>query len=77
MKGVICIDESYDKTFASVDVYKQGQISYPFILDETTKIILHPKVPIAQEITNHPTFTYLSTLETGPNIEKMIARILR
>ena len=77
LKGVICIDESYDKIFASLNFYKQGQISYPFLLDTTTKIILHPKVPIAQEITNHPAFTYLSTLETGANIEEMIASILR
>ena len=77
LKGVMCIDGSYDELLATLNLYKQGQTSYPFLFDITTKIIQHPKVPVPNVITYHPTFAYLSTIETGPNIEVMLSSIYR
>ena len=77
LKGVICIDEAFNEILATLNYYQQGQISYPILLDETTKIIQHPKVPHATEVTYHPTFTYLQTLETGSGVDDMISSILR
>ena len=77
LQGVICIDESYKQVLATLNYYQQGQISYPFLLDTTTKIIQHPKIAIATEVTNHPNFTYLQTIETGDNVDTMITTILK
>ena len=46
LKGVICIDEAFNEILATLNYYQQGQISYPFLLDETTKIIQHPILPV-------------------------------
>ena len=77
LQGVICIDEVYDEMLAALTFYQQGQLSYPFLLDTTTKILQHPKIPIATDITDHSTFTYLKTIETGPNVDSMVSAILK
>lgn len=76
LKGILCLDEPLTSVLADLTPYIQGQLSYPFLLDTTTKVIHHPGVPKENKVLNSPNFAYLRTLLRGDGVGDMVNKII-
>ena len=79
LKGVLCIDQSLEELLSELLFRQSGGSSYYFMVDIYTRVLDHPMVQNPTEITDHPKFTFLRTLEIGDKdkIDYMVEKIIK
>ncbi len=77
LKGVTCVDVTLEELFKDVTYFQEGSLSYAFIMDSRTRLLVHPLLPRPLDVEDDPIFLYLSDLEQSTEVEEIVQDMIR
>lgn len=75
--GVTCTDILLDELLSDITNFKQGELSYAFMIDGQGRVMVHYLQPTPNAITINPDPIDIYTLETSPEARPMIESMKR
>lgn len=77
LKGVTCTDILLDELLSDITNFKQGELSYAFMIDGQGRVMVHYLQPTPNAITINPDPIDIYKLETSQEAKSMIESMKR
>lgn len=75
--GVTCTDILLDELLSDITNFKQGELSYAFMIDGQGRVMVHYLQPTPNAITSDPDPIDIHVLEPSPDAKPMIDSMKR
>ena len=63
LAGVACVDITLSDLFSDVTYFKQGELSYAFVVDGQSRLLSHPMMPRPYGLQDETVFIHMPSLE--------------
>ncbi len=75
--GVACVDITMSDLLSDVTYFRQGQLSYAFIIDNRGRTLMHPLLPTPYSLQQDPIYVQLTSLERSSKIADILITMYR
>ncbi|CAC5388604.1 unnamed protein product [Mytilus coruscus] len=70
--GVACSDATVSDIMSDISYFRQGELSYAFIIDGTGRTLIHPLLPLPESVKDDPIYVNIEHLERSTSATMVI-----
>lgn len=70
--GVACSDATVSDIMSDISYFRQGELSYAFIIDGTGRTLIHPLLPLPDSVKDDPIYVNIEHLERSSSATNVI-----
>ncbi|VDI58540.1 Hypothetical predicted protein [Mytilus galloprovincialis] len=70
--GVACSDATVSDIMSDISYFRQGELSYAFIIDGTGRTLIHPLLPLPDSVKDDPIYVNIEHLERSSSATMVI-----